>query len=103
MGAVAANNADFVILTSDNPRSEDPRAILSEIRSGIDHSLADKVQVEVDRVTAIEQAICKAKAEDVVLLAGKGHEATQTIGSEVLAHSDAECASSMLARRGAHA
>jgi len=103
MGAVAANNADFVILTSDNPRSEDPLEILNEIRAGIDNSLADKVQVEVDRVTAIEQAICKASADDVVLLAGKGHESTQTIGSEVLAHSDAACASSMLAKRGAHA
>lgn len=103
MGAVAARIADFVIITSDNPRSENPQDILNEVRAGIDKLFDDKVLAEVDRVIAIEHAISTANSEDVVLLAGKGHEDTQTIGSEVIAHSDAECASSMLAKRGAHA
>lgn len=103
MGAIATSNADFVIITSDNPRGENPQEILNEIRAGIDNALVFKVQAEVDRVLAIERAIANANAEDVVLLAGKGHEDTQTIGSHVIAHSDAECAASILAKRGAHA
>lgn len=103
MGAVAASHADFVIITSDNPRNENPQEILNEILAGIDKTFADSVLAEVDRVHAIEQAICKASAEDVVLLAGKGHEDTQTIGSQVIAHSDAECAAFALAKRGVHA
>ena len=103
MGAVAAGHADCVVVTSDNPRSENPQDILNEIIAGIDKTHNDKVVAEVDRVQAIEYAISKASAEDVVLLAGKGHEDTQTIGKQVIAHSDAQCAASILAKRGAHA
>ena len=103
MGAVAAGHADCVVITSDNPRSENPQDILNEILAGIDKTHSDKVVAEVDRVRAIEHAISKANAEDVVLLAGKGHEDTQTIGKQVIAHSDAQCAASILAKRGAHA
>jgi len=103
MGAVAAAKADFVVITSDNPRSENPESILQEICTGIDRPELGKIHVEVDRMLAIEFAIFKASARDVVLLAGKGHESTQTIGTRVIAHSDAQCAEFALGKRGAHA
>ncbi|MBT84696.1 UDP-N-acetylmuramoyl-L-alanyl-D-glutamate--2,6-diaminopimelate ligase [Limnobacter sp. UBA1615] len=103
MGAAAADKADFVVVTSDNPRSEKPENILQEIVDGIDKARQDKLHVEVDRVRAIEFAVAKASAKDVVLLAGKGHESTQTIGAQVIAHSDVQCATSALGKRGAHA
>lgn len=103
MGAVAAAKADCVVITSDNPRSENPQAILQEIYAGIDKAADGKVHVEVDRVLAIEFAIRKASAKDVVLLAGKGHESTQTIGTQVIEHSDVKCALAFLSKRGAHA
>ncbi|WP_394673488.1 UDP-N-acetylmuramoyl-L-alanyl-D-glutamate--2,6-diaminopimelate ligase [Limnobacter sp.] len=103
MGAVAAANADSVVLTSDNPRSEKPESILQEICAGIAQAEMGKVHVEADRPVAIEFAIRNANAQDVVLLAGKGHESTQTIGTQVIAHSDAQCALAVLGKRGAHA
>lgn len=103
MGAAAADKADFVVVTSDNPRSEKPENILQEIVDGIDKVLHDKLYVQVDRVQAIEFAVAKASAKDVVLLAGKGHESTQTIGAQVIAHSDVQCAMTALGKRGAHA
>lgn len=103
MGAVAAANADHVVITSDNPRSEDPAEILKEIRSGIDRACSVPVHSEVDRVAAIEFAISRADLLDVILLAGKGHENTQNIGNQFIEHSDAECARTLLAKRGAHA
>jgi len=103
MGAAAADKADFVVVTSDNPRSEKPENILQEIVDGIDKARQDKLHVEVDRVRAIEFAVAKASAKDVVLLAGKGHESTQPIGAQVIAHSDVQCATSALGKRGAHA
>ncbi|QJR30547.1 UDP-N-acetylmuramoyl-L-alanyl-D-glutamate--2,6-diaminopimelate ligase [Limnobacter profundi] len=103
MGAAAADKADFVVVTSDNPRSEKPENILQEIVDGIDKARQDKLHVEVDRVRAIEFAVAKASAKDVVLLAGKGHESTQTIGAQVIAHSDVQCAMTALGKRGAHA
>jgi UDP-N-acetylmuramoyl-L-alanyl-D-glutamate--2,6-diaminopimelate ligase len=73
MGAVACEQADVVIVTSDNPRSEDPRAIVAEILEGCGAG----VEVEVDRRAAIEQAIGTAEAGDIVVVAGKGHEQGQ--------------------------
>jgi UDP-N-acetylmuramoyl-L-alanyl-D-glutamate--2,6-diaminopimelate ligase len=78
MGAVSARLSDVVVLTSDNPRSEDPMAIIREIRTGLGDG--PEVVVEPDRGLAIRLAIGLAEAGDVVLLAGKGHEATQTGG-----------------------
>jgi UDP-N-acetylmuramoyl-L-alanyl-D-glutamate--2,6-diaminopimelate ligase len=97
MGRAAAA-ADRVILTTDNPRSEDPEEIAEAIRAG----LAGHGQVEVvlDRASAIERALCGANAEDVVLLAGKGHERGQTIGATTRPFSDREVALAALARRG---
>lgn len=80
MGRIAASLADQVIVTSDNPRSENPDAILADIRAGIP---AEKpVSVEVDRRTAIRLAISQAKAKDIVLVAGKGHEDYQEIAGQ---------------------
>ena len=89
MGATAARLADLVVVTSDNPRSEDPRAIIDEIVAGIRRRpLA--VEVEPDRAAAIAMAITLAGAGDVVVIAGKGHETTQTIGDDVLPFDDRE-------------
>jgi UDP-N-acetylmuramoyl-L-alanyl-D-glutamate--2,6-diaminopimelate ligase len=74
MGEIAARLADEVVVTSDNPRSEDPEAILAEILAGIDRA---DVRTEVDRRTAIGQAIGLARDGDVVVIAGKGHEQGQ--------------------------
>ena len=103
MGAVAAVNADRVVITSDNPRSENPSEILDQIRAGIESVRVEQLRMEVDRAAAIELAIVEADVRDVILLAGKGHENTQTIGKQIVAHSDAECAAALLAKRGAHA
>jgi UDP-N-acetylmuramoyl-L-alanyl-D-glutamate--2,6-diaminopimelate ligase len=77
MGCIAAQLADEVFITSDNPRSENPEAIIQNILEGI-HSLggkkAPRVEVEADRSLAIREAIFSAGAGDTVLLAGKGHE-----------------------------
>ena len=77
MGLVAAELADHLVLTSDNPRSENPGDIIQEIESGI----PDKIdfQVEADRAKAIELALKSAAAGDVILIAGKGHENYQEI------------------------
>ena len=86
MGAAAAEYADQLIITSDNPRSEDPQAIIDAVRAGV----AAGVPVEgiVDRREAIERAAGMAQAGDVVLVAGKGHERTQIIGGRVLPFCD---------------
>lgn len=103
MGAAAVTNSDVVVLTSDNPRSEDPEDIVKDIQAGIDPAFSDAVTIELDRAKAIEFAIFSASHRDVVLLAGKGHEDTQTIGLQVIHHSDAECARALIAKRGVHA
>jgi UDP-N-acetylmuramoyl-L-alanyl-D-glutamate--2,6-diaminopimelate ligase len=82
MGEIAARLADVTIVTSDNPRSEDPEAIVAEILTGIPGS-EGSVHVEVDRRTAIEQAIALAQADDVVVIAGKGHEQGQELAAGV--------------------
>jgi UDP-N-acetylmuramoyl-L-alanyl-D-glutamate--2,6-diaminopimelate ligase len=75
MGAVAQQGADRVVITSDNPRSEAPMAIIGDIRRGLSHGNA--VEVEADRARAIALALEQAAGHDVVLIAGKGHEAYQ--------------------------
>jgi UDP-N-acetylmuramoyl-L-alanyl-D-glutamate--2,6-diaminopimelate ligase len=77
MAAAAAENSDLVILTSDNPRSEDPVAILRDAAAGF-AGVATPYQIIEDREAAIHTAIAAAAAGDIVLLAGKGHEKTQT-------------------------
>ena len=81
MGAIAANNADYVIVTSDNPRTEEPREIIREILGGMEGT-ETPYSVFCDRVEAIQWAIDNHKENDVILLAGKGHEDYQVVGHE---------------------
>jgi UDP-N-acetylmuramoyl-L-alanyl-D-glutamate--2,6-diaminopimelate ligase len=76
MGAAAAEGSDLAIVTSDNPRSEDPAAIVEEIRAGMPEGGAD-IEVEVDRRAAIANALAAAGTGDTVVIAGKGHEQGQ--------------------------
>jgi UDP-N-acetylmuramoyl-L-alanyl-D-glutamate--2,6-diaminopimelate ligase len=103
MGEVATRLADDVILTSDNPRSEDPLAIIDDIRAGIPAGAAATVAVEPDRRRAIESAVAEARPGDVVVIAGKGHETTQTIGDTVRPFYDREVARAALAALGPRA
>ncbi len=82
MGAVGARLADVPIVTSDNPRGEDPRAIVDQVVDGAEPADRAKVHAEVDRRAAIAHAIRVAGPGDLVVVAGKGHETTQTIGDE---------------------
>ena len=95
MGAVVARLADHAVVTSDNPRSEDPLKIISQIESGMERPHL----VEPDRARAIETTIAQAAPVDVILIAGKGHENYQEIAGERLAFSDAAVAREALARR----
>ncbi|MEY2621303.1 MAG: hypothetical protein RIT26_1123 [Pseudomonadota bacterium] len=88
MGRVAGAMADQVVLTSDNPRSEDPLAIVRDIRQGL--NAQSKVLVQVDRARAIALTLSQAQSADVVLIAGKGHETYQEVGADRLPFSDAE-------------
>ena len=96
MGAAASRGADRVFITSDNPRSEDPAAIIDAIARGA----SGKPRQEADRRRAIEAAVREAAAEDVVLIAGKGHESYQEIGGNRLPFSDQAVARAALAMRG---
>jgi UDP-N-acetylmuramoyl-L-alanyl-D-glutamate--2,6-diaminopimelate ligase len=73
MGRISGELADFTIITSDNPRTEDPEKIIEDIEKGIKDTKSEYIKI-VDRREAIEYALLNAKAEDVILLAGKGHE-----------------------------
>jgi UDP-N-acetylmuramoyl-L-alanyl-D-glutamate--2,6-diaminopimelate ligase len=97
MGAIADTSADVVVLTSDNPRDEDPRAIAAEIEAGVSAARARWI-VELDRARAIETAIALARPTDVVVIAGKGHEQAQEIQGALLPFSDAEKARDSLKR-----
>jgi UDP-N-acetylmuramoyl-L-alanyl-D-glutamate--2,6-diaminopimelate ligase len=101
MGAIAERGADRVIVTSDNPRSEMPRAIIEQIRAGMSVQAADTAQVALieDRREAIAQAVRGAGAGDVVLLAGKGHEDYQEVAGERRPFSDVQEARAALALR----
>jgi UDP-N-acetylmuramoyl-L-alanyl-D-glutamate--2,6-diaminopimelate ligase len=86
MGAIAESRADVVIVTDDNPRTEDSRAIIEQILAGMRH--ADAAHVVADRAEAIHLALSEADAGDVVVVAGKGHEEYQIVGREVRPFSD---------------
>ncbi len=85
------------MVTSDNPRSEDPRSILEEVLVGVRETSVECV-VEVDRARAIELAIRAAKPGDIVLLAGKGHEKTQTFADRTVAFDDVAEAAKVLVK-----
>jgi UDP-N-acetylmuramoyl-L-alanyl-D-glutamate--2,6-diaminopimelate ligase len=110
MGAVAARLSDLVIITSDNPRSEDPNQIIEEVKRGIvvpadrtppggSPTRSTPYLSIADRKTAIERAVREASAGDLVLVAGKGHEKYQVIGERTLPFDDVEVARAALARR----
>ncbi len=91
MGEVAGRNSDFVIITSDNPRTENPLKIIEEIEVGV-KSIDCEYLIVSDRRDAIFQALKKARANDVVLIAGKGHENYQIIGDDKFDFDDREVA-----------
>jgi UDP-N-acetylmuramoyl-L-alanyl-D-glutamate--2,6-diaminopimelate ligase len=96
MGAIADRAAEVVVLTTDNPRHEDPRAIAAEIMAGVPAPHAQWI-VELDRAVAIELAVAMARPTDIVVIAGKGHEQVQEIAGAAIPFCDAEVA------RAAHA
>jgi UDP-N-acetylmuramoyl-L-alanyl-D-glutamate--2,6-diaminopimelate ligase len=97
MGAAAAHLADRVVITSDNPRSEDPERIIDAIAAGVGAG----AQRDADRRRAIETAVREAAAADVVLIAGKGHESYQEIAGRRLPFSDQAVAREAAKGRGA--
>jgi UDP-N-acetylmuramoyl-L-alanyl-D-glutamate--2,6-diaminopimelate ligase len=103
MGAVAGRLSDVIFITSDNPRSENPSRIIEEIQRGITpdtrRGAGQRILSVVDRRQAIDEAVETALAGDLVLIAGKGHEKYQVIGSESLAFDDVEVARASLTRR----
>ena len=99
MGGVAAQLADAIMLTSDNPRSEAPQVILDDILHGVPPGYP-ALQIEVDRALAIQQLIAQAGVRDVLLLAGKGHETTQEVAGVRTPFSDLEQAQRALQQRG---
>jgi len=103
MGAVAGRLSDVIIVTSDNPRSEDPKKIIDDIQRGITvdtrRDEAQRLLTVVDRREAIDRAIELARPGDLVLVAGKGHETYQVIGARVLPFDDVAVASDALQRR----
>jgi UDP-N-acetylmuramoyl-L-alanyl-D-glutamate--2,6-diaminopimelate ligase len=103
MGAVAGRLSDLILITSDNPRSEDPQRIMEEVQRGITvdtrRDSAQRLLAMVDRREAISKAVELARAGDLVLIAGKGHEKYQVIGSQVLPFDDVAVAREALGRR----
>ncbi|MEW5806445.1 MAG: UDP-N-acetylmuramoyl-L-alanyl-D-glutamate--2,6-diaminopimelate ligase [Acidobacteriota bacterium] len=101
MGAVAARLSDFVIITSDNPRSEDPEAIISEIETGIATvgGSSSKYITITDRAEAIEEAIMMAQKGDIVVIAGKGHEKYQQIGDTLIPFEDKKVAAQLIRKK----
>jgi len=99
MGRIAGGGSDLVVVTSDNPRSEDPVTIIEEILAGVRETSVECL-VEVDRRVAIGVGIRAAKAGDIVLLAGKGHEKTQTFAEGVVHFDDVEEAEKVLREIG---
>jgi UDP-N-acetylmuramoyl-L-alanyl-D-glutamate--2,6-diaminopimelate ligase len=100
MGAVAAKLSDLVIITSDNPRGEDPMRIIDEIKRGLSPSSTEHLIYE-DRRAAILKAVEVARPGDMILLAGKGHEKSQVIGNRAEPFDDVAVARDALAKRRA--
>lgn len=96
MAAAAAYGSDALVITSDNPRSEDPRAILDDIVKGVPSDWKGELTVEIDRRKALSLALQMGQEGDVILVAGKGHEDYQIIGDQRLHFSDAEVLTELL-------
>ena len=96
MGEVAVNLSDYVIITSDNPRSENPEKIILDIEVGIHRTGKSNYEIIIDRELAIKRALSMAEESDIVLLAGKGHESYQIIGDQKIHFDDREIARNFL-------
>ena len=99
MGDAAGKGSDFVVLTSDNPRNENPLAIINDAVVGVQRS-GVKYTIESDRRAAIRTALSHARAKDIVLLAGKGHEKVQSVGGASLPFDDRQVATEILRELG---
>ncbi|MFV0306289.1 MAG: glutamate ligase domain-containing protein [Desertimonas sp.] len=99
MGATAVRLADWVAVTSDNPRSEPPLAIIDEVLHGMLPAERNAVVVEPERRRAIAAALAEARPGDIVLIAGKGHETTQTAGDDVIEFDDRAVVRELLEER----
>ena len=97
MGRAAGEGSDLVVLTSDNPRSEEPMAIIEEALAGVNETGTECI-VEEDREGAIEIAIRSARSGDIVLLAGKGHEKVQILREGTVPFDDVTTAAAVLER-----
>lgn len=98
MGEVAAKYSDYTLITNDNPRGEEPLSIASSIEVGMKRG-GGRYTIILDRKEAIKKAIRETEPGDLVLIAGKGHETTQTIGTQVLPFDDREVARKILRER----
>ena len=96
MGSIVDQNADYAIITSDNPRKEDPEAIIAEVEKGFRANQHEKI---VDRTAAIARAIAIAQPRDVVLIAGKGHETYQEFSDHTVPFDDIQVARHALENR----
>jgi UDP-N-acetylmuramyl tripeptide synthase len=105
MGRIAAEESDFLTITNDNPRDEDPQAIANAVFAGTEEAVPERgkaqVRILLDREQAIKEAIEQAQARDMVIIVGKGSENTQTIGKQVLPFSDKAIAQVALGARAA--
>jgi UDP-N-acetylmuramoyl-L-alanyl-D-glutamate--2,6-diaminopimelate ligase len=108
MGRAACDGADRVVLTSDNPRSERPSQIVDDVLTGLNPEQREKIEVQIDRGSAIRFGIDQAKPGDVIVIAGKGHEPEQIMTDRwgrlvILAFDDAQHAREALGSRRAAA
>ena len=94
MGSIAEKFSDHVFITSDNPRSEEPQKIVNDILMGI--KKIEKINIEIDRFKAINESIKFANKEDIVLIAGKGHEDYQILNDKVINFDDRKIAQKLL-------
>jgi UDP-N-acetylmuramoyl-L-alanyl-D-glutamate--2,6-diaminopimelate ligase len=99
MAKVACDGADEIIVTSDNPRTENPSTIIDEILAGVPDGARGRVAVESDRARAIAHAVSTARKGDIILIAGKGHEDYQIIGTEKRSFDDRREAEAALRQR----
>jgi len=99
MGKLSSDLADLTVITSDNPRTENPDAIIADILAGIDGGLSHSgITIEADRYEAIRKALCElARPGDLVVIAGKGHETTQTFADRTIDFDDRQVAREALA------
>jgi UDP-N-acetylmuramoyl-L-alanyl-D-glutamate--2,6-diaminopimelate ligase len=98
MGSIAEQHADSIIVTNDNSRSEDPEQICKQILSGC--RAPEAIQIELDRKRAIQLALSQTQHNDLILVAGKGHENTQVIGQKSLEYNERAYVKNLLKGNG---